>query len=178
VVIVATGAGLLTPNIPGMDKPFVISAEAVLTGKANVGKRVVIAGGGLVGVETADFLAEKKLAETITVIEMLPSLAYDMPAMARTYMLQVLLPRWGVKAVTNMHIQEITDDGVCAIDNNWKRHTFDCDTVITALGYVPNKALGEALDGIVPELYTIGDCVRPGNLMSAVHDAAYVARQI
>ena len=178
VVIVATGSGLLTPNIPGMDKPIVVSAEAVLTGKARVGKRIVIAGGGLVGVETADFLAEKKLAETITVIEMLPSLAYDMPAMARTYMLQVLLPRWGVRTVTNMHIQEITDNGVCAIDNNWKRHTFECDTVITALGYVPNNALGEALEGIVPELYTIGDCVKPGNLLSAVHDAAYIARQI
>jgi 2,4-dienoyl-CoA reductase-like NADH-dependent reductase (Old Yellow Enzyme family)/NADPH-dependent 2,4-dienoyl-CoA reductase/sulfur reductase-like enzyme len=178
VVIVATGAGLLTPHIPGMDKPFVVSAEAVLTGKAAVGKRVVIAGGGLVGVETADFLAEKKLAETITVIEMLPTLAYDMPAMARTYMLQVLLPKWGVKTVTNMHIQEITDDGVCAIDNTWKRHTFACDTVITALGYVPNRALGEALGGMVRELYTIGDCVQPGSLLSAVHDAAYVARQV
>jgi 2,4-dienoyl-CoA reductase-like NADH-dependent reductase (Old Yellow Enzyme family)/NADPH-dependent 2,4-dienoyl-CoA reductase/sulfur reductase-like enzyme len=178
VVIVATGAGLLTPNIPGMDKPFVISAEAVLTGKANVGKRVVIAGGGLVGVETADFLAEKKLAETITVIEMLPSLAYDMPAMARTYMLQVLLPKWGIKTVTNMHIQEVTDRGVNAIDNNWKSHTFECDTVISALGYVPNRAVAEALDGTVRELYSIGDCVRPGNLLSAVHDAAYVARQI
>jgi 2,4-dienoyl-CoA reductase-like NADH-dependent reductase (Old Yellow Enzyme family)/NADPH-dependent 2,4-dienoyl-CoA reductase/sulfur reductase-like enzyme len=178
VVIVATGAGLLTPNIPGMDNPFVISAEAVLTGKANVGKRVVIAGGGLVGVETADFLAEKKLAETITVIEMLPSLAYDMPAMARTYMLQVLLPKWGIKTVTNMHIQEVTDRGVNAIDNNWKSHTFECDTVISALGYVPNRAVAEALDGTVRELYSIGDCVRPGNLLSAVHDAAYVARQI
>jgi pyruvate/2-oxoglutarate dehydrogenase complex dihydrolipoamide dehydrogenase (E3) component len=146
--------------------------------KDSVGKRVVIAGGGLVGVEMSDFLAEKKLAETITVIEMLPSLAYDMPAMARTYMLQVLLPRWGVRTVINMHIQEITENGVCAIDNDWKRHTFDCDTVITTLGYVPNNALGEAFDGTVPELYTVGDCVKPGNLLTAVHDAAYIARQI
>ena len=63
----------------------------------------------------------------VTVVEMLPVLAYDMPAMARTYMLQVLLPKSGVNSVTNMHIQEITDSGVNAIDNNWRKHTFECD---------------------------------------------------
>ncbi len=177
-MIVATGAARLMPNIAGLQKPNVVSAEAVLAGTAVVGKRVVIAGGGLVGVETADFLAEKKRAEAITVIEMLPVLAFDMPAMARTYMLQVLLPKFGVNTVTNMHIQEITDEGVCAIDNNWKRHVFACDTVVTALGYIPDASLGEALEGIVPELHLIGDCVRPGNLMTAIHDGAYVARQI
>ena len=178
VVIVATGSLPLTPNIPGINKPQVVSAEAVLTGKASVGKRVVVAGGGLVGLETADLLAEKRLAESVTVVEMLPSLAYDMPVMIRSYMLQVLLPKWGVRTATNMHIQEITDGGVIALDNNWKRHTFECDTVVNALGYVADAALGEALNGIVRELYTIGDCVKPGNILSAVHDAAYVARQI
>jgi len=177
-VIVATGSRPLIPDIPGMTKPLVVRAEDVLTGKARVGKRVVVAGGGLVGVETADFLAENGLVESVTVIEMLPSLASDMPTMARTYMLQVLLPKWGVKTATNMHIREVTDEGVIALDNSWKSCRFECDTVVNALGYMANTALTEALNGIVGELHAIGDCVKPGNLLSAVHDAAYIARQI
>ena len=93
-------------------------------------------------------------------------------------MLQVLLPKWGVKTVTNMHIREVTDEGVVALDNNWKTYRFECDTVVNALGYVADTTLTETLSGIVEELYAIGDCVRPGNLLSAVHDAAYIARQI
>jgi thioredoxin reductase len=178
VVIVATGAKPLAPQIPGIDKPMVKSAEDVLTGKAKVGKRVVVAGGGLVGVETADFIAEKKLAETVTILEMLPALATDMPVLARTYFLQVLLPRNGVKTVTNMHIQEITDTGVIALDSSWKKHTFDCDTVVMALGYEANPALVEVLGGFEGEVYAIGDCVKPANILNAVHDGAYVARQI
>lgn len=178
VVIVAMGSRPLAPDIPGLDRLPVVTAEDVLTGKAMVGKRVVVAGGGLVGLETADFLAEKKLAATVTVIEMLPTLARDMPAAPRNYMLQVLLPKGGVKTVTNMHIQEITIAGVIALDNTWKRHLFECDTVVNALGYTANRELGEALQGIVGELYNIGDSVKPGNILTAVHDAAYTARQI
>lgn len=178
VVIVATGATPLRPPIPGVDKPHVVTAADVLTGKARVGKKVIVAGGGEVGVETADFIAENNLAESVAIIEMLPLLAYDMPAMARTYMLQVLLPKWGVKIFTDMQIQEITDEEVIALDKDWRRYKFEADTVVNALGYVPNTTLGEALSGKVPELYKIGDCVKPRNMFHAVHEAAYVARQI
>jgi 2,4-dienoyl-CoA reductase (NADPH2) len=143
-----------------------------------VGKKVVVAGGGQVGVETADFIAEKSLAECVIIIEMLPMLAFDMPTMTRTYMLKVLLPKWGVKTIANMQIQEITDDGIVALDKEWKRHKFECDTVVNALGYVSNTALSEALNGEVQELYEIGDCIRPRNILHAVGEAAYIARQI
>jgi 2,4-dienoyl-CoA reductase-like NADH-dependent reductase (Old Yellow Enzyme family)/NADPH-dependent 2,4-dienoyl-CoA reductase/sulfur reductase-like enzyme len=178
VVILATGAKPFIPDIPGIDKSHVATAEDVLTGRLKVGKKVVVAGGGQVGVETADFIAEKSLAESVTIIEMLPMLAYDMPTMTRTYMLKVLLPKWGVKALTNMQLQEITDDGIVALDKEWKRHKFESDMVVNALGYVPNITLSEALSGEVREFYTIGDCVRPRNILHAVREAAYIARQI
>ena len=178
VVILATGARPLIPDIPGIDKSHVATAEDVLTGRLKVGKKVVVAGGGQVGVETADFIAEKSLAESVTIIEMLPMLAFDMPTMTRTYMLKVLLPKWGVKTLTNMQIQEITDDGIVALDKEWKRHKFEFDMVVNALGYVPNLTLSEALNGEVRELYKIGDCVRPRNILHAVREAAYIARQI
>lgn len=177
-VIVATGARPLIPPIAGIDKPHVVTAEDVLTGKVTVGKQVVVAGGGEVGVETADFIAEQNLAESVTVIEMLPRLASDMPTMLRTYMLAVILPKWGVKTLTDMHIQEITDDEVVALDKHWKRYKFEADTVVNAVGYASNTTLIEQLHGEIGELYTVGDCVKPRNILYAVHEAAYIARQI
>lgn len=178
VVIWATGAKPLVPDISGINKSHVVTAEDILTGRLKVGKKVVVAGGGQVGVETADFIAEKSLAESVTIIEMLPMLAYDMSTFLRTYMLQVLLPRGRVKVFTNMQIQEITDDGVIALDKDWKKHKFECDTVVNSLGYVPNTALSEVLKGEVKEFYTIGDCVKPRNILYAVQEAAYIARKI
>jgi 2,4-dienoyl-CoA reductase-like NADH-dependent reductase (Old Yellow Enzyme family)/thioredoxin reductase len=179
VVIVATGGRPFIPPIPGIDKEHVITAEDVLTGKAvRIGKKVVVAGGGEVGVETADFIVEKRLAESVTIVEMLPLLASDMPAMPRTYMLQVILPKWGIMSFANTKIMEITDDGVVTLQKDWSSRTLEADTVINAMGYVPNNSLGEALSGEVRNLYMIGDCVKPRNILNAIHEAAYVARSL
>jgi pyruvate/2-oxoglutarate dehydrogenase complex dihydrolipoamide dehydrogenase (E3) component len=111
VAIIATGSKPFIPSIPGIEKSFVVLAEDVLRRKVQVGKKVVVAGGGEVGVETADFIKENHYAESVTIIEMLPILASDMPTMPRTYLLQVVLPKWGIKTFTNMKIQEISGKG-------------------------------------------------------------------
>jgi 2-enoate reductase len=178
VVIIATGAKPLIPDIPGIDRPHVVTAEDVILGKAQIGRKVVVAGGGLVGAETADFIAEKGLAESVIVIEMLPEIALELPTVARSYMVNVLLPKWDIKTFTNMQIQEIKEGGVVALGKEWKRYEFEADTVVNALGYVPDTSLGDALDGEIRHLYRIGDCVRPRNILHAVHDAAYAAQQI
>jgi 2,4-dienoyl-CoA reductase-like NADH-dependent reductase (Old Yellow Enzyme family)/NADPH-dependent 2,4-dienoyl-CoA reductase/sulfur reductase-like enzyme len=178
VVIIATGAKPLIPGIPGINRPHVVTAEDVILGKAQIGRKVVVAGGGLVGAETADFIAEKGLAESVIVIEMLPEIALELPTVARSYMVNVLLPKWDIKTFTNMQIQEIKEGGVVALGKEWKRYEFEADTVVNALGYVPDTSLGDALDGEIRHLYRIGDCVRPRNILHAVHDAAYAAQQI
>jgi 2,4-dienoyl-CoA reductase-like NADH-dependent reductase (Old Yellow Enzyme family)/thioredoxin reductase len=179
VVIVATGGRPFIPPIPGIDKAHVIIAEDVLTGKAaRIGKRVIVAGGGEVGVETADFIAEKRFAESVTIVEMLPLLASDMPAMPRTYLLQVILPKWGIISFTNMKILEITDDEVITLQKDWNSRKFEADTVVNAMGYIPNNTLGEALKAEFSEVYMIGDCVKPRNILHAVHEASYVARSL
>jgi 2,4-dienoyl-CoA reductase-like NADH-dependent reductase (Old Yellow Enzyme family)/thioredoxin reductase len=177
-VIVATGATPLIPSFPGVEKPFVITAEDILNRKASARGKVIIAGGGQVGVEVADFIAENNNVESLTIIDMLPVLATDMPAMLRTYLLQVLLPKHDIKVLTSMQIYEITEEGIETLDTNGKMQTYPADTVVIALGYVPNISLVEELKGEIPELYMIGDCVKARNIFSAVHEAAYVARQI
>jgi 2,4-dienoyl-CoA reductase-like NADH-dependent reductase (Old Yellow Enzyme family)/thioredoxin reductase len=181
VVIVATGATPLKPEIPGVDKPHVVIAEEVLRGKAGVGKRVVVLGGlGQTGAETADFIVEKGLAETVTIVMRSGGrrLAEGMDPVNRAHLMQVIWPRLGIKVMRNMDIEEITDNGLVGIDRNWQRHSIEADTVVLARGYVPSRTLYEALRGQVPEVYAIGDCVKARNIREAVHEGAYIARQI
>ncbi|MFC2063349.1 FAD-dependent oxidoreductase, partial [Chloroflexota bacterium] len=156
----------------------VVLAADVLAGKASVGKKVVVVGGGMVGTETAELIAEKGLAEKVTLIEMLPEIAADMDPMNKGYMFLSVIPRWSVEVVTNMKIEEITDKGVVAVDKERKNHNFGADTVVLAVGYTPNGDLYEALKSKVKELYIIGDSRKPRKLWNATADGAHIARQL
>jgi 2-enoate reductase len=74
-VLLATGSEPILPDIPGLDGPNVHLAERVLRGQADVGKNVVVIGGGLVGLETADYLREQ--GKAVTIIDKLPQIASD-----------------------------------------------------------------------------------------------------
>jgi 2,4-dienoyl-CoA reductase-like NADH-dependent reductase (Old Yellow Enzyme family)/thioredoxin reductase len=178
VVIVATGATPLIPPIPGINKSHVVLAADVLTGKVSVGKKVVVVGGGDVGIGVADFVTAKGLAKDVTIVIRRPDLAAEMYAINSSYMLGTVLPRSGVKMVTNMYTEEITDDGIIATDRERNKHKFEADTVIIARGYTPSTTLFEALEGNVSQLYRIGDCRKPRHIAAAVHEGAYIARQI
>ena len=73
-IIVATGSEPLIPDIPGIQDKRVVTARDVLADKVKItNKKVVVAGGGMVGAETAEFLAEQ--GNKVTIIEMLPKMA-------------------------------------------------------------------------------------------------------
>ncbi|MBI4334609.1 MAG: FAD-dependent oxidoreductase [Chloroflexi bacterium] len=176
-VIIATGAGLLVPDIPGIRRSNVVSAGAILQGKVTPGKRVVVAGGGLVGAETADFIAEKGLAETVTVIEVLPEIAAEMGLMNRAYLIQKLA-EYKVNLMTNCNIREITDRGVIALDKAGKEISVEADTVVLAMGMVSQNSLGPALVAGGSEVLVIGDCKKPRNLTEAILEGAHAGRTI
>ena len=75
VVLVATGAKPLVPPIPGVEREEVVTAWDVLGGR-EVGRRVLVVGGGLTGLETAEFLAEQ--GKEVVVVEMLKRVGADM----------------------------------------------------------------------------------------------------
>ncbi|MBI4332004.1 MAG: FAD-dependent oxidoreductase [Chloroflexi bacterium] len=202
VVIVATGAEPLTPEkaaglytiatdaagrlleanprIPEIERGSRINAvmaSDVLQGKAKVGKKVVIAGGGLVGVETADFIAEKGLAEAVTIVEMLPQIAAEMSLMNRAYMTQKLA-EYGVKVLTNTKIVGIAEGSVAAASQDGEEFTIEADSLVVAVGAIAENKLGPALEGKAPEVYVIGDSKEPRSLKEAILEGAHVARQI
>jgi 2,4-dienoyl-CoA reductase-like NADH-dependent reductase (Old Yellow Enzyme family)/NADPH-dependent 2,4-dienoyl-CoA reductase/sulfur reductase-like enzyme len=177
-VIMASGARPVIPAIPGIDRKQVITAADLLTGKATVGKQVVVAGGGEVGLEAADFIAAQGTAEAITIVEMLPDVGANMYGAVKSYLVGEVLYRAGVRIVTGMRIEEIAADAVTARDGQGEKHAFAADTVVLAFGYTPAGELYESLLGTVPELYPIGDCVQARQIPEAIREASCLAGRI
>jgi 2,4-dienoyl-CoA reductase (NADPH2) len=145
-----------------------------------VGKKVVVIGGNRIGVDIAYTIMKRNLAEAVTIIEQqsVPSVGYDMEVMNMAMMTMCLLAKLKVRAVTGTRIEEITDNSVRVIDPEGKKQKIEADTVVFSTGYISDSTLYETLQGKVKELYAIGDCVKTRKIRDAIHEAAFVARQI
>ena len=178
VLIIATGAKPYIPEIPGIERDHVFSAFEVLSGKfKNIGRKVVIIGGRLVGCEVADFLAEKD--RDITILMRSSDWALDVEVITRADLIKRLEEK-GIKKICNMvDIERITEKGVVFSKKKWNgRETIEADSVIIARGATPNSELFEALKNKVPEVYRIGDCKEPQSISEAIHEGFYVGNKI
>lgn len=175
VVIVATGAMPFIPDIPGIKRPNVALAEDVLVGAVEVGAKAVVMGGGRIGCEVARFLREK--GKNVTIVTRQSELATDMTPESRLPVLRKLA-ELRIEVLTNRKLDEVTDSGVVVTDRNWEKQSIEADNVVLALGQTPRTELRRELEGRVPELCAIGDCVQPGRIFEAIHQAARVAREI
>src|SRR5690606_17451388 len=88
VIIITTGGKPILPDIPGIDKPIVATAHDVLEEKVETGNKVIIVGGGLIGSETANYLAHH--GKTVTIVEQLHDIALDEEAYVRHFLLNDL----------------------------------------------------------------------------------------
>jgi 2,4-dienoyl-CoA reductase-like NADH-dependent reductase (Old Yellow Enzyme family)/thioredoxin reductase len=175
VVIVATGSRPFVPAMTGIDAGNVVTAHDVLAGKASVGERVLVAGGGQVGCETAEFL--DKSGKQITIVEQQPELAADVAKVPRDNLLHSLR-QTDVKAVTSARIVEITADGVRVERAGRHEALGGADSIVLALGVTPVGGLAEEIADRVPEIHVIGDARRPGSALDAIAAAAEIGRQI
>ena len=166
-VVIATGGTPLRPDIAGMDKPCVTTAEDVLSGRRQVGQQVVIIGGGQVGCETADYLAGQ--GKQVTVIEVLKKAASDMYVMVRRRLMDDLRSR-RVVLLTGAHCETILDGSVLVTTGDGKRENIPIETVVIAVGYRPDNSLQEALKGRFDEVYRIGDASKPRRIYDAVQE--------
>lgn len=175
-VILATGTRPLVPGIPGVNNKNVVTAWDVLAGKIEVKEEILVAGGGQVGCETAEFLAEK--GKRITIVEMLSDVALDAAPGARTLLLKRLCEQ-KVKILTNSIIYEITKGGVSILDkDSSRRKSIRAENIVLSLGAKPNVELFKELKGKVKELYRIGDCVKPRKIIDAIYEGFHIAREI
>jgi pyruvate/2-oxoglutarate dehydrogenase complex dihydrolipoamide dehydrogenase (E3) component len=178
VVIVATGASPILPGIPGLVRGKVVTAHDVLADKVEVGEKIVVVGGGMVGAETAEFLADRGKRVTIVRFkEMLADIALDVPLGLREHLLQRLGEK-GVKVLANARVEEITGNGVTIIDREQKKQAVEADTIVIATRPSSNRELLESLRGKVPQLYAIGDCVEPRQAIEAIYEGSRTALEI
>jgi pyruvate/2-oxoglutarate dehydrogenase complex dihydrolipoamide dehydrogenase (E3) component len=136
----------------------------VLSGKETATK-VAIIGGGLVGCETAEFLQNR--GKQVTIIEMLDDIAEKM-VYAQKVVLEARLKAAGVVIVTGARSKEITGTGVTVIIEGGERMHVEAGSVVIAVGDRPDNALESELKGIIREIYTAGDCVKPEGIAEAV----------
>ena len=178
VVLVATGSKPIIPDIPGIEKPNVVTCIDLLLGKKEAGEVVVVVGAGLIGCETALWLANQ--GRKTTILEMLPEPLITPPPLfnANKLMLLDLLALNGVKIEVNTTVQEIADDGIIAVDKYLKQSKPQADTVVLAVGLEPDDHLYKLLIGKVANLYALGDCQDPQRIMGAIWDSYEVARSI
>jgi pyruvate/2-oxoglutarate dehydrogenase complex dihydrolipoamide dehydrogenase (E3) component len=166
-VIVATGGVPLTVPFPGLGRTRWILPSDLLDETAEVHTNsALVIGGGLVGLEAADFLAAQ--GKDVTVVEMLDEVGKDMDPLAKTMITRRLQQRQ-VAIHTNTEVVRLTETAVMA-QREGKVLTLPCATVVMAVGVRPNRALADALSGTGQEIHVIGDAVEPRKANDAIRE--------
>jgi 2,4-dienoyl-CoA reductase-like NADH-dependent reductase (Old Yellow Enzyme family)/thioredoxin reductase len=165
-VIVATGASPLIHRFPGLDRTRWLLATDALAGSPIESASVVVIGGGLVGLETADFLAAE--GKQVTLLEMRPDVGVGMDPLARSMLLRRLHDR-SVQIQSNTRVVRLTENTAVA-EREGREVRYPIGTLVMAVGMVANRELVDALAGSDTACRTVGDAVEPRQLLHAVRE--------
>jgi 2,4-dienoyl-CoA reductase-like NADH-dependent reductase (Old Yellow Enzyme family)/thioredoxin reductase len=175
-VIIATGAEPIRLSLPGTELKPVYNSHDVLAHRAVPEGRVCIIGGGMVGLETAEFAAA--LGCKVTVVEMQGELAADMGYLRKLCTLSAMAEE-GIETIVNARCKAINETGVVA-ERDGEELTIPCDTVVTAVGArsKPCDELKAACERLGIKYYVIGDAVQARRALNATAEGAAVAYEI
>jgi NADPH-dependent 2,4-dienoyl-CoA reductase/sulfur reductase-like enzyme len=174
VVIAAVGAKPVVPNIPGIDRSTVLSANDAFMHPEIVGDRTVIIGAGLVGVELGIYLAKR--GRKVTIVEIMDDIN-DGGNFQHAKSLKVEIHKNNIDLHLSTRVLEITENGIRTEDKDGEK-LIEANTVIYAVGQTPLREEGSAFKYCAPEFHQLGDCVAPRNIMTATSSAFAVARNI
>ncbi len=174
VIIAALGARAVTPAIPGVDGKNVLPAAVAYAEPEKVGRRAVILGGGLVGMELAIYL--DSLGREVEVVEMADKFA-PFPNALHGDAVSIQLRRRGIKTHFREKAVAIDAGGVRTETPEGEKYR-EGDTVIIAAGEKPLSEEAAALYDCAPRFLPIGDCVVVGNISDATLAARTVAQDI
>jgi 2,4-dienoyl-CoA reductase-like NADH-dependent reductase (Old Yellow Enzyme family)/thioredoxin reductase len=171
-VIVATGATSSVYDVPGINKPNVVSFLDIFQG-AKTGENVIVVGGGKIGCDVTLFLAEQRKKVTVTTRG--DDIARDMNRAERLAYFERLSTQ-NVEIRTGVHLEKVMDKGIIVGDKTGSKFEIKGDHVVLAPGLVPNRRLFDELD-MIPNLkvYGVGDCVVPRTIYDAIHEGYWTA---
>ena len=172
-VVLATGAAPIIPSIPGLDR--VQTGEDILTGSGGIGRRVLIMGGGMVGLECAEFLSQR--GHKVTIVELLEDVGRDMEPITKRLTLQAL-KAGDVKILTETKLSRLTGKEAYAIRDDREVSLGGFDSVVAAVGTRSVDDLGPPLAERGIHVKVIGDARTPGGILDAVRDGFNAAVEI
>lgn len=167
VILVATGSVPVDPPIPGIDGPNVVSVLDADTGRADIGQRVVVCGGGASGSECALGLAMQ--GKDVTVVDMVPveEFGRGMEEIPLWMMQSKYLPEYHIQQIGDCKVVAVTEAGVEIEDRNWNHTLLPADTVVNALGMRPRRDVVEELEQLIPDVHVIGDADHVEGILNA-----------
>ena len=169
------GAVPVIPKIKGVLLPFVLDSHDILAGNVNIyGGSVVVIGGGMVGMETAEFLAERGCK--VTVLEMLKDFCADLGAPRKICVGESIYAA-GITPVTEVTVTEIQDGKVIG-NQNGNTIQFTCDYVVVSVGAKSRDGseLEKACTDNGIAYYVVGDALRARRALNATREAFDIAR--
>jgi 2-enoate reductase len=175
-LVIAIGSQPVIPDIPGIDRPHVVTAVDALREPGLVkGKEVVVIGGGDVGCETACYLADE--GHAVTIIEILPELMTEQYIHNVRMVMYHLLADKEIRYFTKNEVFQI-DDKTVEVRGPEGGRTLAADSVVIAAGFRPNEDLSATLRLGCGEVHIVGDCGKLGRIREAVVQGDLAGRLI
>ncbi|MGQ9556284.1 MAG: FAD-dependent oxidoreductase, partial [Anaerolineae bacterium] len=172
VIVLATGSDPAIPDIPGVKGPNVLIAQELLAKRMHfVGQRIAVIGGGMLGLETAEYLATQ--GNAVTILKRYETIARSIEPLYAGYLLRQL-GEAKVEIVTGGEVKEIASSGVIIQDRQGDTRLIAADWVVLAREPRPATGLARELEDLHP--IVIGDAHQPGKIIDAIGEAFTVAK--
>ncbi|MBQ9036087.1 MAG: FAD-dependent oxidoreductase [Erysipelotrichaceae bacterium] len=166
-VFLATGGKAVRPNIEGIEKA--VTAEDVLAGKAEANGELVIVGGGVTGLETAELLGKE---HKVTVVEMLDKVGGNLYPSVTMHLVQEIMKQGG-QVCKGQALVKVNDGSVTVRNTKTNEEVnINADTVVLAMGVRSERAnISELCEAYGDNVVLVGDADKPGQIYDALHSA-------
>ena len=176
-VILATGSVPFVPPVAGADQDFVVPVDEVLEGRAEVGRKVVVIGGGSVGAETAHLLLEQAQRD-ITIVEMRDGIGIDLPQDSRICLLDIFDKSLSMHCIVNARVTSLGDHSVTLERDGRSECIEGVDTVVMAAGARADRRLLQGIEEMGVQVLLAGDAEAPRDYVKAIRQGAEAARAV
>jgi pyruvate/2-oxoglutarate dehydrogenase complex dihydrolipoamide dehydrogenase (E3) component len=162
-VVIATGGIPICLPLPETQSNVAL-AEDVLQNRTRLGSKIVVIGGGMVGCETAEWIA--KDGKQVIIVEQWAEVAGDMESRTRKLLLD-RLESYKVEIICKTKVECLEKDKIICCQGGLRLEMEGVDNIVLALGYRANSFIPQ-----VPskKVHRIGDCVQPRKAIEAVHE--------